>query len=84
MHVQSALRDLEGFKIMKPVETPEDICRLAKMMIDEYSDSAAEHAMGYALEMRFRGDLNGEVVWLKVFDSIKALQERSLEPKTLH
>ncbi|MGC8525271.1 MAG: hypothetical protein ACP5M5_13400 [Acidibrevibacterium sp.] len=69
---------------MKPKETPEDICRLAKMMIDEYSDHAAEHAMGHALEMRSRRDLNGEVVWLKVFDSIKALQERGIENKTLH
>lgn len=65
-------------------KSPEGIRRLAKMMIEEHTDHAAEHAMSHALEMRLRGDLSGEAVWLKVFDSIWALQQKNLGPKVLH
>ena len=69
---------------MKSRETPEDVYRLAKMMIEKHTDHAAEYAMGHALEMRGRGDVNGEIVWLKVFDSILALKYKNLECKILH
>ena len=69
---------------MKSRQTPEDIFRLAIMMIEKHADHAADYAMGHALEMRGRGDLNGEIVWLKVFDSIRALHYKNFEHKTLH
>ena len=75
---------LRGQKIMKSRQIPEDICRLAKMIIEKHADHAAEYAMGHALEMRGRGDLNGEIVWLKVFDNIQALQYKKFEHKILH
>jgi hypothetical protein len=65
-------------------DTPEGICRLAKMMIEEHGGQAAEYAMDNALKMRSRGDLNGESVWLKVFDSIWALKKLSSEQRSFH
>jgi hypothetical protein len=69
---------------VKSEKNLEGIRRLAKMMIEKHADHAAEHAMGHALEMRSQGDVNGEVVWLKVFDSIRALQKKELRAQTLH
>ncbi len=54
------------------------------MMIEKHADNAADYAMGHALEMRGRGDVNGEIVWLKVFDSIRALKYKNSENKILH
>lgn len=69
---------------MKGRQNSEDIWRLAIMMIEKHADNAADYAMGHALEMRGRGDVNGEIVWLKVFDSIRALKYKNSENKILH
>ena len=51
------------------------------MFIARYAKLASEHAMKHALEAHEHDDLNGEKIWLKVFDTIIELQQKKLDNK---
>jgi hypothetical protein len=52
-----------------------DICRSAKVLIDQHGDSAAIHAAIRADQMLKQGDLDGRNVWVRIIEAIHELRD---------
>jgi hypothetical protein len=50
-----------------------DIIRTAELLVEKHGDEASIEAAMWADEMLDRGDVDGEVFWLKVHTGIKCL-----------
>jgi hypothetical protein len=52
-----------------------DICRSAKVLIDQHGDNAAIHAAIRADQMLKQGDLDGRNVWVRIIEAIHELRD---------
>ncbi len=50
-----------------------DVYRSAKLLIDQHGDEAPIHAAMRADAMLDKGDLDGQVVWMRILEAIKEL-----------
>ncbi len=56
-----------------------DVCRSAKLLIDQHGEGAVIQAAMEADAMLDRGDLDGQRVWLRIIRAVKELLQR--QPK---
>ncbi len=50
-----------------------DVYRSAKLLVDQHGDEAPIHAAMRADAMLDAGDLDGQVVWMRILEAIKEL-----------
>ena len=50
-----------------------DVYRSAKLLIDQHGDEAPIYAAMEADAMLDKGDLDGQVVWMRILEAIKEL-----------
>ena len=62
-----------------------DIYRSAKLLVDQYGESASLHAAKRADKMLDKGDLDGQTTWLRIYAAVtEMLRDGSERGETLH
>jgi hypothetical protein len=61
-----------------------DICRAAKLVIDQRSEEAATFAAGRADDLLEEGDIDGSAVWRRILAAIEELQRGPREDETVN
>jgi hypothetical protein len=56
-----------------------DVCRAAKLLIEQHGDGAVLHAVGRVYFLVEEGDFEGAAVWRMILGAIKE-QQRAREP----
>ena len=60
-----------------------DIYRSARLLIDQHGQDAALEAARRADELRHKGDLDGQVTWLRIHEAVLELLKRG-DGQTVH
>jgi hypothetical protein len=62
-----------------------DIYRSAKLLVDQYGEGASLHAANRADEMLDKGDLVGQVTWLRIYAAVtEMLREQRGRGEAVH
>ena len=61
-----------------------DICRSAKLLIDQHGENAEIQAAIQVDANRHEGDIDGQRVWLRVIEAIKVLRRTNRRGDVVH